>query len=79
VHSRAQTVRCARCRAGASRGYFSADSIDPPPAEEKLESGSSQSSSGMESEPDFDALEMLPGGLPIFERGDDFSDGSVRR
>jgi hypothetical protein len=31
----------------------------------------------MESKPDFDALEMLSGGLPIFERGDNFSDGSV--
>jgi hypothetical protein len=31
----------------------------------------------MESEPDFDALEMLSGGLPIVERGDDFSEGSV--
>jgi hypothetical protein len=31
----------------------------------------------MESEPDFDALEMVSGGVPIFERGDDFSEGSV--
>jgi hypothetical protein len=31
----------------------------------------------MESEADFDALEMLSGGPPVFERGDHFSDGSV--
>jgi hypothetical protein len=31
----------------------------------------------MESEANFDALEMLSGGLPIFERGDDFSEGSA--
>jgi hypothetical protein len=48
-----------------------------PPAEEKTGRGSSQSSWGMESASNFEALEVLSGGLPILARGDDLSEGSV--